>query len=136
MTSAIRSSLCAAVIGASLFFSALAVAQEGDAARGAKLFRERCASCHHKGKDARGPNLTDIVGSTPTDPNFKYKSAMAFMSWVWTADRIDRFLQEPTEVSGANPASRVRNKKQRADIIAYLQTLKSPEGTPPARERP
>lgn len=121
---------------AALLAPPCALAQEGNAARGAKLFRQKCASCHvNKGAGGRGPNLMDIVGGQPTAEGFTYKSAMVFMSWSWTLERLDRFLQDPTEVSGANPASRVSNKKDRADVIAYLKTLRSPEGTPPVRGR-
>lgn len=121
----------------SVSYAQYAAVQDGDAARGARLFRQNCAGCHgDKGTGNRkGPSLVDVVGGVPTAPGFQYKSAMIFMSWVWSVERLNRFLEDPTEVQGANPASRVRKKKDREDIIAYLMTLRSPEGAPPVRER-
>ena len=58
------------------------------------------------------------------------------MSWTWRVERLDRYLENPNQaVPGATTASRVRNKKYRADIIAYLKTLRSPPGTEPVRFR-
>jgi cytochrome c len=112
-----------------------AIAQEGSAKRGASLFRMHCAACHiNQGGGGRGPNLTDIVGGKPSVPGFKYSSSIRIYSWRWDAERLDRYLTNPRSVvRGASMASRVHNAKDRADIIAYLKTLRSPEGTPKMR---
>jgi cytochrome c len=83
----------------------------GDAARGAKIFRRRCAGCHiNKGIGGRGPNLTDIVGGVPSAPGFRYKSVIEIFSWSWSIERLDRYLRDPgSAVRGATMVSQVKN---------------------------
>jgi cytochrome c len=129
------SGLFLALVGASFSGVTVGMTQDGDVSRGASLFRARCAGCHvNQGKDGRGPNLTDIVGGRPAVDGFNYSSSIRFASWVWTVKRLDSYLKNPPAVVvGATTASTVRNKKDRAEIIAYLNTLHSPLGVPKYR---
>jgi cytochrome c2 len=131
-----RFGIILAWIGVSLSIGEAAMAQDGDASRGARLFEKRCAGCHiNQGVGGRGPNLTDIVGGRPGAVGFDYSSSIWLIhSWRWDVTRLDRFLQNPRAVDRrATMASRVRDRKDRADIIAYLKTLRSPPGAPTFR---
>jgi cytochrome c len=129
------SGLIPALVSASFAVVTVGMAQDGDVGRGANLFRKRCAGCHvNQGNDGRGPNLTDIVGGRPAAEGFNYSSSIRFASWIWTVERLDNYLKNPSAVvAGATTASIVRNEKDRAEIIAYLNTLHSPPGAPKYR---
>ena len=110
----------------------LAVAQAraaGDAATGAVLFN-RCVICHSntKGSPNRmGPNLFGVTGrKAGTAPGFSYSSAMKTSGIVWTPAKLDAYLAEPQKLVPGNnmPMAGVSSAQQRADIVAYLGTLK------------
>ena len=119
----------AAVLAVGLFAgSAIA---EGDVKKGEKVFK-RCKACHkiEDGKNGVGPHLFGIVGrSVGGVDGFKYSKGM--MSYaeakpVWDAATLDAFLAKPKkEVKGTKMAfAGLKKEKQRADLIAYLETLK------------
>jgi cytochrome c2 len=101
----------------------------GDAARGAALFN-RCYICHSNTKGApnrMGPNLFGVVGrKVGTYPGFAYSAAMKKAGFVWTVAKLDIYLADPQKfVSGnAMPLAGISDAQQRADIAAYLATLK------------
>ena len=98
----------------------------GDASRGAQLFAEQCALCHkNEGAGGQGPNLRGIYGRKPAATDFPYSMALKAASWVWNGDRLDRFLEHPAAVApGTAMAYSVPDKSDRANLIAYLKTLK------------
>jgi len=106
-----------------------AVAIEGDAKAGAKVFR-KCKACHKIGdnaKNAVGPYLTGIVGrvqgSAEGFGNYSdgFKAAMAAGA-VWTPEELDAFLTKPKEyMPGTGMAfGGLRKEKDRINVIAYL----------------
>lgn len=101
----------------------------GNAANGAGVF-DRCAICHSNtrtGGNKIGPNLFGVVGrKAGTYPGFSYSSAMASYGIVWTNAKLDAFITAPqTAVPGNKmPFGGLSNATQRADLIAYLDTLK------------
>ena len=118
-----------AVLAASLFAgSAMA---EGDVKKGEKVFK-RCKACHkvEDGKNGVGPHLFGIVGRTVAGVDgFKYSKGMVAYAEgdaVWDAGRLDTFLEKPKKVvKGTKMAfAGLKKEKQRADLIAYLETLK------------
>ncbi len=101
----------------------------GDATRGKAVFSQ-CAACHTitaDGKDGLGPNLVGIVGrKAGSKPGYAYSDGMKAAGFSWTADHLDAFLKNPAAVV---PDSNmffmgIANDGQRADLIAYLSTLK------------
>jgi glucose/arabinose dehydrogenase len=103
------------------------LAAEGDASRGAQLFGEQCALCHGSGAGGgRGPDLRGVFGRPPAHaPDFAYSDALKAASWVWNEDRLGRYLENPAAAwPGTSMAYSVPERKDRADIIAYLKTLK------------
>jgi cytochrome c len=121
-----RSVALLAAFAAAMSTSALAA---GNAANGAGVF-DRCAICHSNtktGGNKIGPNLFGVVGrKAGTYPGFSYSSAMASYGVVWTDAKLDAFIASPqTAVPGNKmPFGGISNATQRADLIAYLDTLK------------
>jgi cytochrome c len=124
-----------------LIAAGTAQAAGGDAENGKKLFfsTAQCKTCHSVKKDEKrvGPSLFGVVGrkcGTAAKQMFSsnYKAACAKTSFVWDEASLDSYLEDPSahisKISGQtkrSPMSRKTAKAQdRADIIAYLATLK------------
>jgi cytochrome c len=104
---------------------------QGDAARGEELFMANgCPACHGvtKEDDAKvGPNLVGVVGRKagtvqsllgPSENLKKY-------GVIWSAETLDDFLANPSaKVPGTAMTGILTDPEQRADVIAYLSTLK------------
>ena len=110
--------------------SEMAIKAGGDAIAGEGVFK-RCASCHSKepGKNGLGPSLANVIGRKAGSlAGYNYSSAMKSSDVVWTAETLESHL---TDVKGFIPGNRmgnlfpvgVPNAQERADVIAYLQTL-------------
>ena len=101
----------------------------GDARTGAALFN-RCSICHSNAKGAPnrlGPNLFGVVGrKAGTYPGFSYSAAMKRAGFVWAPAKLMDYLTAPQKVVPGNnmPFAGIADAKQRADIVAYLATLK------------
>jgi cytochrome c len=101
----------------------------GNAATGAALFN-RCALCHSAtkgGGNKIGPNLFGVVGrKAGTYPGFSYSAAMKNSGIVWTPAKLDAYLAAPQQIVPGNtmPFAGITNAPQRADLVAYLVTLK------------
>ncbi|QNL19447.1 cytochrome c family protein [Hyphobacterium sp. CCMP332] len=98
-----------------------------DASSGERTFR-RCVSCHNAAPDAgnlQGPNLWNVVGrEAGTYPGFSYTAEMSAHG-PWTYEALDSFIENPrADVPGTAMAfAGIRNDEDRADLLAYLQTL-------------
>ncbi|MDE2182638.1 MAG: c-type cytochrome [Alphaproteobacteria bacterium] len=109
-----------------LAFSASSLA--ADIAAG-KRVAVRCASCHSfaEGKNELGPSLFGVVGrKAGAMANFAYSPAMKNSAIVWTADNLDAYLGGPKALVLGNHMGYqgVTKEGDRADLIAYLATLK------------
>ena len=126
---------------AMLIVSGAAHAADGNAENGKKLFfsTAQCKVCHSIKKDVKlvGPSLFGAFGrkcGTAAKQTFSsnYKAACAKTGFAWDEKGLDAYLQDPSayisKLSGEtkrSPMSRQTPKAQdRADIIAYLKTLK------------
>lgn len=103
-----------------------------DLANGAAQFR-KCRACHDAGPNARnkvGPHLNGVVGRTAAGvPGFNYSDAMRTAGekkLVWDEVSLNGYLESPTTYLPKNKMAFVgiKNEKDRADLIAYLKTLK------------
>ena len=88
-----------------------------------KLFSERCTACHALDANKFGPMLGGVVGrKAGAVAGYRYSPALASASFVWSAERLDRWLTDPQQfVPGAKMPVRVLERTSRRDIIAYLQ---------------
>jgi len=99
----------------------------GDAVRGKAGFAV-CAVCHAvvANKNGVGPSLFGVVGrKAGTAPGYTYSAAMKTAA-VWTPQQLDAYLTNPKATVPGNkmPFNGVTDAQKRADIIAYLKTVK------------
>lgn len=101
-----------------------------DPAEGEKVFKRVCASCHittASGPKRLGPTLAGLVGRTSGSvEGFRYSNANKNANIVWTPEKLDPYLKDPKAVvPGTIMAfAGVKKDDDRANLIAYLQTLK------------
>lgn len=104
----------------------LAFAQGHD--DGGKQIYAQCIACHSiDGSIGVGPSLSGVVGrKAGSAAGFRYSRAMRGSNIVWDEKSLDAFISDPQKVVPGNvmPFAGVADAKQRADLIAYLQTLK------------
>jgi len=99
---------------------------------GRRVFAQ-CRSCHviQAGAPHRvGPNLHGVFGRRiGTAEGFNYSPAVRDADFIWDADRLDHWLQNPqTFLPGNRMAfAGVRDETQRRDLIAYLMVESAPE---------
>ena len=125
----------AAQAGAQSFDSLLASASVEHGAQIAK----QCEVCHNFQEGAGkkiGPDLYGVVGrAIASQPGFNYSAALKAKSGTWTFDALNKWLTDPrADVPGtAMTFAGLPNEKQRADVIAYLDSLsKNPVPLPKA----
>jgi cytochrome c len=121
----------AAGVGAAVLLLMLhaSIANAADAKAGQEIF-SRCAACHtvqKGGPNGLGPNLFGVVGrKAGSKPDFSYSGAMKNAGFSWTPQKLDAYIAHPAEVVPGNRMAfaGIPDAKQRADLIAYLSTLK------------
>ena len=113
-------------------FTATPALADGDAEKGAKVYK-KCMACHEvkPGKSRKqGPSLFGIMGrDVASYEGYNYSPVMAAFGEgkTWDAETMDAFLADPKGVAGrrikmAFPG--LKKESDRADIMAYLETLK------------
>lgn len=105
-----------------------------DAANGKTLFETKyaCSVCHATtaapGGPPTGPSLAGVVGrKAGTVKEFAmYTPALKGSNLTWNAKTLDEFLTNPmAKVPGTMMVIPVPDAKERADVIAFLSTLKA-----------
>ncbi|MBC7609317.1 MAG: c-type cytochrome [Polaromonas sp.] len=98
----------------------------GDLQRGAALYQERCTACHNIDSNKIGPAHRGVMGRRIGSlPGYKYSDEMARSRLRWTPQTLNAWLEDPEElVAGQRMGFQVENAQERADLIAYLATLK------------
>jgi cytochrome c2 len=102
-----------------------------DPAHGQQLFRAQCGICHQAGDGdgdgGPGPSLRGVVGrQVGGDPNFGYTPSLSDSKESWTTDSLDTFLADPGKAKpGTSMPISIKDDTDRADIVAYLATLKA-----------
>ncbi|MBI1177197.1 c-type cytochrome [bacterium] len=129
--------------GAALFCLASAVVANGqdlpagNAARGQEFFQVSCAICHSTalGPDdtlviKQGPTLLGVMGrKAASSPHFYYTQALKDSGLTWNPATLNHFLTDPLKaVPGTTMPIPIADAGNRADVIAYLATLKLPDG--------
>jgi cytochrome c len=111
--------------GLTMFLALPANAQ--DAAAGKQAFAQ-CGACHSTdGSNGVGPSLKGVFGQKAGDvPGFRFSRAMKAGNVTWDEKTLDAFLADPQKVVPGNtmPFAGLADAKQRADLIAYVKTLK------------
>ncbi len=109
------------------------------AERGAQVAKQ-CQACHNfeEGQGPKvGPDLYGVVGrKIASAPGFNYSSALKSKNGTWDFNALNAWLTKPTAYAPgtAMTFAGLSNDKQRADVIAYLDTLsKNPVPLPKAQ---
>ena len=104
----------------------------GDAVSGKELFEASgCPACHGVTKEDNakvGPNLVGVVGrkAGTTQSLLGPSEGLKKYGVTWSAETLDEWLANPSaKVPGTAMAGILTDPQQRADVIAYLSTLKN-----------
>ncbi len=110
-----------------------AIMSVADPKNGEGIFKKVCTLCHNGdkgGPNKVGPNLWAVYnGPAAHKDDFSYSEAIKarrVSGIMWSEEELYRFLYSPKQyVSGTKMSYvGVKNDKDRADVIAYLETLK------------
>jgi cytochrome c len=118
-----------AVGGLLILLPAAAFAQPSpEVAEGQRLYEGKCGGCHSLDKNRVGPKHRGVVGrKVASVPDYDYSPAVKKLGGVWTAERIDRWLQGPQAMApGAKMFFQVPDPAQRKAVIAYLAANSPP----------
>ena len=129
---ALAGGMCAGISGVASAQSASAPPREwispaqGDLQRGAALYQERCTACHNIDSNKIGPAHRGVMGRRIGSlPGYKYSDEVARSRLRWTPQTLNAWLEDPEDlVAGQRMGFQVDNAQERADLIAYLATLK------------
>lgn len=117
------------MLGLAVVAATSAQAAGGNAANGVAVFA-RCAICHTNSRgegNKLGPNLFGVVGrQAGTAPDFSYSAPMKNAGFAWTDAKLNAYIKAPAVVVPGNKMvfAGLSSDVQRADLIAYLDTLK------------
>ena len=101
-----------------------------DVAKGADIFKQ-CTACHtinQGGASGIGPNLYAAVGKPHGHvPGFAYSDALKAVPGTWTFEALDSWLTSPRKYAPCTKMTfaGLSNPQDRANVIAYLNTLGS-----------
>jgi cytochrome c len=102
----------------------------GDASKGAKLFKSKCAQCHTDtkgGSTKQGPNLYGLIGRMAGQvEGYPFSEANKASGIVWSEKHLFQYLINPKKyVPGTKMVfAGLKKDQERADLIAYLSSLK------------
>jgi cytochrome c len=116
------------VLAAALPFALAGSCAAADVEAGKTKFK-LCAICHtaEAGKNKVGPSLFGIVGRKAGSlEDYNYSDAMKKFGKTWTPENLNTYLTDPRAVV---PGTKmifpgIKDKTERANLIAYLETLK------------
>ena len=116
-------------IATGAIFSSATTALAADATKGKAVFQTQCAMCHQIKPKALGigPSLAGVVGrKAGTLPGFAYSPAMKKFAKPWTPALLDSYAAAPMKAIPGNrmPFAGLADAAKRADLVAYLATLK------------
>jgi len=103
---------------------------EGDADNGSIIYKDACGQCHQRnaGLNKKGPQLMNIYGAPAAElKDYTYSKGLKDSGWIWDAETLDPYIADAQK---AMPDSKMLSDpmpdaKERADIIAYLSTLRA-----------
>ena len=130
-----KQKLMALVVGLAVALASGSALADGDAKKGAAFFKKKCKLCHTVKKDDKhkvGPNLFGVAGRQAGATDFKKYEAQKGSEVVWDDAALDAWLTDPKkwaaengkEIKKTKMTAKTKKAKDRADVIAYLHTLK------------
>jgi cytochrome c len=106
----------------------LAGSATADPAAGEKIFKAQCGICHAvaAGQNRIGPTLFGVVGRPAGGvPGFNYTADHKKLGITWDAANLDKYLVNPRAMvpDTSMVYAGLKDDAQRADLVAYLETL-------------
>ena len=103
-----------------------AMAAEGTAASGARIFQARCTQCHlvASAQSTTGPSLQDIIGRKAASlANWEYSAALKASNITWTPEALEEWLASPhAKVPETGmPVPGIKDAKERAALVEYMK---------------
>jgi cytochrome c len=123
----VRALLASAVLVAAAHVAATSAAS---ASRGEAVFFKQCAVCHTTAPEfhKEGPSLSGVYGRRAgTAPFFAGYRGLKGASVVWDESTLDAWLADPRAFLDGRDTGmtlRLNEPGERADVIAYLKTLR------------
>ena len=120
------------LFGAIQFLGVAPAIAGGDAVRGKRVFN-KCKACHSikAGKHKIGPSLAGVIDrKAGTAKGFKRYKGLKGADWTWDQATLDEYLTNPKKfVKSRNKRKsamilKLKKKRDRDDVIAYLNSLK------------
>ncbi len=98
----------------------------GRAEVGQRLYQAQCLECHAIDHHRIGPLHQGVVGRLAgSAPGYDYSTGLKRSTIRWTPQTLDRWLADPDAyVPNQQMDFKVEDAQERADLIAYLATLK------------
>lgn len=95
-------------------------------ARGQALYQAWCTRCHALDSHGIGPAHRGVFGRLAgRAPGYEYSTGLKRANFRWNARTLDRWLADPDAfVTWQQMEFRVPEAGDRADLIAYLRTLR------------
>jgi len=111
-----------------LLLAHLSAADAADPVRGEQLYTSRCGACHSLTDNGAGPRHAGLLGrKAGTQPGFEYSPALTHSGIIWSANLLDRWLENPSALVPGNKmvVQLASDPRDRADIIAFLRSATS-----------
>src|SRR5947208_6461141 len=122
------------VVLAVICSSASVEAQKGNPNAGQRVFGA-CATCHslEPNRNMSGPSLADLWNRKAggLESFHRYSPALKSSGIEWNDKTLDEWIEDPQHVVPGNTMTfqGLKNKQQRADLLAYLKEAAKPGHT-------
>ena len=116
------------VLAVAMLAVSVAYAMAADVENGAKVFKAQCTACHTniEHKKLVGPSLFGVVGRKAGTEDFTYSDVNKNSGLTWDEETLDKYLAAPQAMLKGTRMTYagLKDDAKRADLIAYLATLK------------
>ncbi len=118
-----------AAFSAWLLWAAMpAVAQplSGNALQGKAIYEVKCSACHSAEDNRVGPKHAGVLGrKAGSIQDYDYSPALKASRVVWSQATLTQWLSNPERtIPGQRMGYSLGLAQERADVVAYLATLK------------
>ena len=118
-----------AALGAWLLCAAMPVAaqqQLGNALQGKAIYEAKCSACHSAEANRVGPKHAGVVGrKAGSIQDYDYSPALKSSRVIWSQASLTQWLSDPERtIPGQRMDYSLGLAQERADVVAYLATLK------------